>query len=69
MSFLRRRRSPPPPTVYVGDHIDKLSRIRPIAHDEDDRPTREDLQRGRGLFDFPFAVPRWLRARSGRRPR
>ena len=29
--------APEPATGYVGDHADKLSRVRPIAHDEDER--------------------------------
>ena len=51
----------PPPTVYVGDHTDKLSRIAPLAHDEDERPRREDLDYARNLFtDPPVPLPRFL---------
>ncbi len=42
-----RRTEPPPPPVLVGDHVDKLSRLRSIRHDPDDRPCREDIERGR----------------------
>ncbi len=39
------RREPPP--VLVGSHMHRLSTLRPIAHDPDDRPCREDIERGR----------------------
>jgi hypothetical protein len=42
-----RRSAPSPPPVLVGDHTDKLSRLRPIRHDPDDRPCREDIESGR----------------------
>ncbi len=45
--LLPRRRSAAPPPVLVGDHTDRLSRLRPIRHDPDDRPCREDLLRSR----------------------
>ena len=43
----RRRPAPPPPPVLVGDHLHRLSGLRPIRHDPDDRPSREDVARGR----------------------
>jgi hypothetical protein len=47
-----KRKKHEEPTVYVGDHIDKLSRIRPIAHDDDDeRQSREDMHYGETLFN------------------
>ena len=33
-------------TGYVGDHADKLSHIPPLAHDDDERPRREDMTYG-----------------------
>jgi hypothetical protein len=62
------RRQPPPPRL-VGDHDDRLSRIRTIPRDEDDRPCREDLQAppGTRLFEFPVPVPRFLTGRRRRR--
>ena len=38
------------PTGYVGDYADKLSRIRPLDHDEDERPRREDLTYGETIL-------------------
>ena len=59
----RRHRAPETkPTGYVGDHADKLSRIRPIAHDDDERQTREDLRFGETLFSrTPVPLPRMFR--------
>jgi len=63
MKLPSRRRPPPPdPTVYVGDHTDKLSRLRPIRHDEDECQSAEDRQYGTTLFNrAPIPLPRFLR--------
>jgi hypothetical protein len=61
MRLRRPRTQSPPPTVYVGDHTDKLSRIPALAHDEDDRPRREDQDYGKRLFARPpVPLPRFL---------
>jgi hypothetical protein len=59
-----KRRKPEPPTVYVGDHTDKLSHIPRHRHDEDDdRPSREDrAPQGSQLFKVP-ELPRFLRSK------
>jgi hypothetical protein len=61
---LRRRedaKSDPPPSGYVGDHADKLSRIPHMPHDEDERPSREDLSYGTNIFNrSPVPLPRFL---------
>jgi hypothetical protein len=63
---LRRSRDQRPPG-YVGDHADKLSRIRPLAHDDDERPRGEDREYGRTIFNRPpVPLPRFLRGRSTR---
>ena len=57
----RARAQSPPPTVYVGDHTDKLSRIPAHLHDEDERPRREDQDYGKRLFANPLVpLPRFL---------
>ena len=63
MSF---RRSPKDrPTGYVGDHADKLSRIRPLVHDEDERPRREDMAYGETIFNRGVVpLPRFLTGRK-----
>jgi len=47
------------------DYVDTLRGVPRIAHDEDDRPSREDRQPGRWqqLFNFPVKLPRWLAPR------
>jgi hypothetical protein len=55
-----RRRDAAPP-VLVGDHTDKLSRIRPIVHDEDERQTREDRDYGQTFFTRYFTLMRAAR--------
>jgi hypothetical protein len=61
-----KRRKSGPPTVYVGDHTDRLSRIPSHHHDPDERPSREDLRaHGSQLFKLP-ELPRFLRAKRDR---
>jgi hypothetical protein len=71
MKLRRRRADSPPPTIYVGDHTDKLSRIPAMRHDEDDRPRREDQDYGKTLFTGPpVPLPRFLTgAKKPKRPR
>ena len=63
---LRRRK--PKPTVYVGDHTDRLSRIPGHRHDPDDeRPSREDLApQGSQFFKFPVELPRFMKMKRER---
>jgi hypothetical protein len=51
MKLRRPRAEATPPTVYVGDHIDKLSRVAAIAHDEDEAQSREDKLYGEPILD------------------
>jgi len=52
---------PDRPTGLVGDHADKLSRVRPLAHVEDERPSREDLARSEGgVFGSMLSVGRLM---------
>jgi hypothetical protein len=62
-----KRKRPEPPTVYVGDHTDRLSRIPSHRHDPDEeRPSREDrAPQGSQLFKLPD-VPRFLKPRRFR---
>ena len=56
-----------PRTVYVGDHTDRLSRIPSRVHDEDERPSREDLKpQGSQFFRLPTDLPRLLRPKRFR---
>jgi hypothetical protein len=61
---LRRRPDEKSPG-YVGDHADKLSRIPPLPHDEDERPRREDREYGQTIFTRPpVPLPHFLRGRQ-----
>ncbi len=56
---------PPRPTGYVGDHADKLSRVRPLALDDDERPSREDRDYNETIFNQPpVPLPRFLSGRK-----
>lgn len=68
--MMLRRRPDEKPTGYVGDHADKLSRIPPLPHDEDERPRREDREYGQTIFTrSPVPLPRFLRGGRKRQGR
>jgi hypothetical protein len=67
----RRRREEPQPTGYVGDHADKLSRVRPFPRSADpERPSGADRETYRTPIDsmneavFPGWGRRWGRRRK-----
>jgi hypothetical protein len=67
-----RRNDPDPEPVagYVGDHADKLSHVRPIPHDEDERQSTADRSTYhsplKSLFE-PVDYPRWLKPRKSKK--
>jgi len=66
----RHRRSehaePPRPT---SDQRDKLAGVPPLAHDDDERPSREDRSYGTTIFTrLPVPLPRFLTG-AKKRPR
>ena len=58
---LRRRQAPPsPPPPAAG----RLSGVRALTHDEEERPCREDLTYGETIFNrAPVPLPRLLTGR------
>ena len=44
----------------------KLGGVPPLAHDPDERPTREDRQGHGSIFNIPVPLPRFLRPRGKR---
>jgi hypothetical protein len=63
---MKRPKQEQPPTVHVGDHTDRLSRIGKRISYEDERPSREDLKpQGSQLFKLP-ELPKFLRAKRDR---
>jgi hypothetical protein len=68
-----KRQVPDPPAGLVGDHADKLSRVRPMSHGPDEeRPSGKDRETYNSpiesLFE-PVPFPKWLQPRSRRRKR
>ena len=67
-----RRNTPEPETTagHVGDLAHKLSGIRPIAHDEDERQSTADRETYhsplKSLFE-PVDYPRWLKPRKSKK--
>jgi hypothetical protein len=72
---MRLRRNDPDPAPepaqgHVGDHADKLSRVRPIFHDEDERQSTADRSTYHNplqSFYAPVALPRWLKPRKSKK--
>jgi hypothetical protein len=61
-----KRRKKEPPVVYVGDHTNRLGRIPSRTHDDDERPSGEDLKpQGSQLFKLP-ELPKFRRAKRDR---
>jgi hypothetical protein len=57
MKLRRPRAEATPPTVYVGDHIDRLSRVAAIAHDDDEAQSREDKLYGEPMLERVSILP------------
>jgi hypothetical protein len=67
---MRQRREGTKKGSGTGEKPDsKLSGIPPLAHDPDDRPTREDLEGHGSPFAFPVPLPRILQRRGPRKKR
>ena len=60
---------PPRTGDETGEHVDRLGAVRPVAHDEDERPSREDRDYGSTIFTRPAVpLPRFLRGGKKKRP-
>jgi hypothetical protein len=66
----RRRESPPAASGQAADHAGRLSQMRPILHDEDERPSTEDRSTYhsplQSIFE-PVPYPKWLKPRRSKR--
>jgi hypothetical protein len=59
----RPKPTPPPPQT-----ASRLSGMRRLTRDEDERPSREDFEFGQTIFTRePVPLPRWLRGRKARK--
>jgi hypothetical protein len=58
----------PESTGSAGDHVEKLSRVRPMSHDDEERPSAQDRDFGSTIFTRPpVPLPRLLRGRGKRK--
>jgi len=65
-----RSESAPSPSGLVGDHADKLRRVPSLAHDDEERPSREDRAYGGTVFTREIVpLPRFLLPKKKRPPR
>ena len=71
MRLRRRRPEQASPTGYVGDHADKLSRVRPVSsRPDEERPTGTDRDTYHSPIESllePVPFPKWLQPRGRRR--
>jgi hypothetical protein len=69
-AMMRLRKNDPSPQPSGGDDegvADKLSHMRPIFHDEDERQSAGDRETYHTPFESklaPVPLPRWLRPRK-----
>jgi hypothetical protein len=53
--------APDTPVPPADDLAARLSRVRPMAHQEDERPSREQREAGHPVYPGPpVPLPRWL---------
>ena len=58
------KHTPKPSTAPKPSATSRLSGVRGLAHDDDERPSREDADYGQTIFTRgTVPVPRWLRGR------
>jgi hypothetical protein len=63
-----REQSPDPPSTTPPPTAGRLSGVRALGHDEDERPSREDRTYGETIFNrAAVPLPRFLTGR--RKPR
>ena len=62
--------APEPGAGHVEDVTDKLSHVRPIFHDEDERQSAADRETYHTPFQSklaPVPLPRWLKPRKSKK--
>jgi hypothetical protein len=58
----------PQVTGETGEQAERLGAMRPMAHDEEERPSREDRDYGSTIFTRPAVpLPRFLRGGKKKR--
>jgi hypothetical protein len=65
-----KRRRPAPPPASPPPAGSRLAGVRPVAFDDDERPSREDRSYGETIFTRPpVPLPRFLTGRRKQPPR
>jgi len=68
MSVRRKKGETAPQAAPAEQSGNRLSGLRPVAHDEDETPSREDRTYGETIFNrTPIPLPKLLRRRKPRR--
>jgi hypothetical protein len=59
------KKAPKPDATPSAQPDSRLSGIRRVPHDDDERPSREDADYGHTIFTRgPVSLPRWLTGRK-----
>jgi hypothetical protein len=62
---VRRKKGVVAGQIVPPEQGNRLGGLSPLAHDDDERPTREDKTYGETIFTRPpVSLPRWLRGRK-----
>ena len=65
---MKRRRETDAPAPVADGEAGKLSHMPALAHDDDERPSREDMNYGSTIFTRPTVpLPRFLRGDKKKR--
>jgi hypothetical protein len=70
MRLRKNQPAPEPAGGHVGDVADKLSQVRPIFHDEDERQSTADRSTYHNPLQSiyePVRLPKWLRPRKSKK--
>jgi hypothetical protein len=70
MRLRKKDPAPEPVTGHVGDLADKLSHVRPVFHDEDERQSAADRATYHSPLQSiyaPVALPKWLKPRKSKK--
>jgi hypothetical protein len=70
MRLRKNQPAPEPAGGHVGGVADKLSQVRPIFHDEDERQSTADRSTYHNPLQSiyqPVPLPKWLRPRTSKK--
>jgi hypothetical protein len=63
------RKTPEPTEPHRSEHADRLSSVRPISHDEDERQSAADRSTYHSPLQSlyaPVPLPKWLKPRKSK---